>query len=119
MSVPHLDTRVVDGESSLLFGPYAGFTPKFSKTWPLVSTFFRVDPVAQSDPHAAWWVCATSTCSKKYLASAKLLARPLPPKEGSAAAAPFLPDTRAAGGGGPPGPRGPKGNKKKPLGVYD
>ncbi|WP_158862521.1 malate:quinone oxidoreductase [Leifsonia sp. AG29] len=32
MSVPHLDTRVVDGESSLLFGPYAGFSPKFLKT---------------------------------------------------------------------------------------
>ncbi|GAA1818710.1 malate:quinone oxidoreductase [Agromyces neolithicus] len=35
MSVPHLDTRVVDGETALLFGPYAGFTPKFLKmsTW--------------------------------------------------------------------------------------
>lgn len=32
MSVPHLDTRVVDGETSLLFGPYAGFSPKFLKT---------------------------------------------------------------------------------------
>ena len=32
MSVPHLDTRVVDGTPSLLFGPYAGFTPKFLKT---------------------------------------------------------------------------------------
>jgi malate dehydrogenase (quinone) len=31
MSVPHLDTRVVDGEASLLFGPYAGFSPKFLK----------------------------------------------------------------------------------------
>ncbi len=31
MSVPHLDTRVVDGETSLLFGPFAGFTPKFLK----------------------------------------------------------------------------------------
>lgn len=31
MSVPHLDTRVVEGETSLLFGPYAGFTPKFLK----------------------------------------------------------------------------------------
>jgi len=31
MSVPHLDARVVDGETSLLFGPYAGFTPKFLK----------------------------------------------------------------------------------------
>ncbi|TFD45343.1 malate:quinone oxidoreductase [Cryobacterium frigoriphilum] len=36
MSVPHLDTRVVDGEMSLLFGPYAGFSPKFLKT----STWF-------------------------------------------------------------------------------
>ncbi|WP_193509163.1 malate:quinone oxidoreductase [Cryobacterium sp. BB736] len=31
MSVPHLDTRVVDGKPSLMFGPYAGFTPKFLK----------------------------------------------------------------------------------------
>jgi malate dehydrogenase (quinone) len=32
MSVPHLDTRVVDGQSSLMFGPYAGFSPRFLKT---------------------------------------------------------------------------------------
>jgi malate dehydrogenase (quinone) len=32
MSVPHLDARVVDGEASLLFGPYAGFSPKYLKT---------------------------------------------------------------------------------------
>lgn len=31
MSVPHLDTRIVDGKASLLFGPYAGFSPKFLK----------------------------------------------------------------------------------------
>jgi malate dehydrogenase (quinone) len=31
MSVPHLDTRVVDGTASLMFGPYAGFSPKFLK----------------------------------------------------------------------------------------
>jgi len=31
MSVPHFDTRVVEGNTSLLFGPYAGFTPKFLK----------------------------------------------------------------------------------------
>ena len=31
MSVPHLDTRVVDGEKTLLFGPYAGLNPKFLK----------------------------------------------------------------------------------------
>lgn len=32
MSVPHLDTRYIDGEESLLFGPFAGFSPKFLKT---------------------------------------------------------------------------------------
>ena len=31
MSVPHLDTRVVDGKAYLMFGPYAGFSPKFLK----------------------------------------------------------------------------------------
>ena len=31
MSVPHLDTRVIGGQRSLLFGPYAGWTPKFLK----------------------------------------------------------------------------------------
>jgi len=31
MSVPHLDTRYLDGKRSLLFGPYAGFSTKFLK----------------------------------------------------------------------------------------
>ncbi len=31
MSVPHLDTRVIDGKKELLFGPYAGFSTKFLK----------------------------------------------------------------------------------------
>ena len=31
MSVPHLDTRIVEGSSSLMFGPYAGWSPKFLK----------------------------------------------------------------------------------------
>ena len=31
MSVPHLDTRVVDGKTSLMFGPFAGFSPNFLK----------------------------------------------------------------------------------------
>ena len=31
MSVPHLDTRIINGKQSLLFGPYAGFTTKFLK----------------------------------------------------------------------------------------
>ena len=31
MSVPHLDTRFIEGKKSLLFGPFAGFTLKFLK----------------------------------------------------------------------------------------
>jgi len=31
MSVPHLDTRIIDGKPALLFGPFAGFTTKFLK----------------------------------------------------------------------------------------
>src|SRR5699024_8053122 len=32
MSVPHLDTRYIEGERTLMFGPFAGFSPKFLKT---------------------------------------------------------------------------------------
>ena len=45
MSVPHLDLRVVDGTPSLMFGPYAGFSPKFLKT----GSWF--DLVASIRPH--------------------------------------------------------------------
>jgi malate dehydrogenase (quinone) len=31
MAVPHLDTRVIDGKKSLLFGPFAAWTTKFLK----------------------------------------------------------------------------------------
>jgi malate dehydrogenase (quinone) len=31
MSVPHLDSRLIDGQRKLLFGPYAGFSTKFLK----------------------------------------------------------------------------------------
>ncbi len=31
MSVPHLDTRIINGRKALLFGPYAGFSTKFLK----------------------------------------------------------------------------------------
>ncbi|AIQ21231.1 malate:quinone oxidoreductase [Paenibacillus sp. FSL H7-0357] len=32
MSVPHLDTRYIGNKKALLFGPFAGFSPKFLKT---------------------------------------------------------------------------------------
>ena len=39
MSVPHLDTRVIAGRTSLLFGPYAGFSSKFLKHGALTDLF--------------------------------------------------------------------------------
>jgi malate dehydrogenase (quinone) len=44
MSVPHLDTRVINGKKALLFGPYAGFTPKFLKTGSLLDLPLSVKP---------------------------------------------------------------------------
>jgi len=43
MSVPHLDTRVIGGQRSLLFGPYAGFSSKFLKTGSLLDLFESVE----------------------------------------------------------------------------
>ena len=48
MSVPHLDTRVVDGEASLLFGPFATFSPKFLKNGSML------DIVTQVRTHNLW-----------------------------------------------------------------
>ncbi|MFD0793704.1 malate:quinone oxidoreductase [Mucilaginibacter litoreus] len=39
MSVPHLDTRMIDGKKALLFGPYAGFSTRFLKKGSLLDLF--------------------------------------------------------------------------------
>ncbi|NNJ70551.1 MAG: malate dehydrogenase (quinone) [Kiritimatiellales bacterium] len=44
MSVPHLDTRMISGKKSLLFGPYAGFSPKYLKTGSNLDLFKSVRP---------------------------------------------------------------------------
>src|ERR1700722_569828 len=44
MSVPHLDTRVIGGQHSLLFGPYAGFSSKFLKHGSLLDLVKSVTP---------------------------------------------------------------------------
>jgi malate dehydrogenase (quinone) len=36
MSVPHIDTRIIDGKKELLFGPFAGFSTKFLKNGSLM-----------------------------------------------------------------------------------
>ncbi|KMY52928.1 malate:quinone oxidoreductase [Bacillus sp. FJAT-27231] len=45
MSVPHLDTRYIDNKKSLLFGPFAGFSPKFLKNGS------NMDLIASVKPH--------------------------------------------------------------------
>jgi malate dehydrogenase (quinone) len=44
MSVPHLDTRIIDGKRSLLFGPYAGFSSKFEKHGSYKDLFTSIEP---------------------------------------------------------------------------
>ncbi|MBF9010606.1 MULTISPECIES: malate dehydrogenase (quinone) [Corynebacterium] len=44
MSVPHLDTRVIDGEKGLLFGPYGGWSPKFLKKGSYLDLFKSIRP---------------------------------------------------------------------------
>ncbi|SJM69460.1 Malate:quinone oxidoreductase [Gulosibacter sp. 10] len=39
MSTPHLDTRVVNGKKSLMFGPYAGFNTRYLKQGSLADMF--------------------------------------------------------------------------------
>jgi malate dehydrogenase (quinone) len=56
MSVPHLDTRYINGKKELLFGPFAGFTTKFLKEGSLLDlpssiTFNNIIPMLQVGLH--------------------------------------------------------------------
>ncbi|MDI9244351.1 malate dehydrogenase (quinone) [Marinobacter sp. CHS3-4] len=42
MSVPHLDTRIINGQPALLFGPFAGFTTRFLKQGSVFDLFGSV-----------------------------------------------------------------------------
>lgn len=66
MSVPHLDTRVVDGQSSLLFGPFATFSPKFLKNG---SWWDIVGQVRPSNLGSMLKVAVTNFSLIKYLVS--------------------------------------------------
>ncbi|MGP4081323.1 malate:quinone oxidoreductase [Pseudalkalibacillus sp. R45] len=44
MSVPHLDTRYINNKKSLLFGPFAGFSPKFLKKGSNLDLITSVNP---------------------------------------------------------------------------
>ncbi len=72
MSVPHLDTRVVDGEASLMFGPYAGFSPKFLKTGSFMDLPLSIRPhnilpmlaVAKDNMDLTWYLVTQVLASK-------------------------------------------------------
>ena len=56
MSVPHLDTRIINGRQALLFGPYAGFSTKFLKNGsfldlPLSIKFNNIRPMISAGLH--------------------------------------------------------------------
>lgn len=44
MSVPHIDTRRIDGKKELLFGPFAGFSTKFLKNGSLMDLPSSIRP---------------------------------------------------------------------------
>jgi malate dehydrogenase (quinone) len=44
MSVPHIDTRMIDGKKELLFGPFAGFSTKFLKNGSLLDLPASIRP---------------------------------------------------------------------------
>lgn len=55
MSVPHLDLRIINGEKSLLFGPFAGFSTKFLKQGSYLDLPESVNFKNIRSLFGAWW----------------------------------------------------------------
>lgn len=55
MSTPHLDTRFINGKQELLFGPFAGFSPKFLKEGSNLDLFKSIKPDNISPMLGAFW----------------------------------------------------------------
>ena len=79
MSVPHLDTRIIGGTPSLMFGPYAGFTPKFLKrgSWldlPLSIRFGNIGPMLKAglDNLDLTWYLVTQVLARRSTKFAEL-----------------------------------------------
>jgi malate dehydrogenase (quinone) len=75
MSVPHLDTRMIDGKKGLLFGPYAGFTTKYLKNGSLFDFPRAIQPnnfvpmtaaAFQNRRRIAWRRCANSSLTPRW-----------------------------------------------------
>ena len=55
MSTPHLDTRFINGKRELLFGPFAGFSPKFLKEGSNLDLFKSIKMDNLSSMFGAFW----------------------------------------------------------------
>ncbi|WP_047546862.1 malate dehydrogenase (quinone) [Psychroserpens sp. Hel_I_66] len=55
MSTPHLDTRFINGKRELLFGPFAGFSPKFLKEGSMFDLFKSIKLDNISPMLGAFW----------------------------------------------------------------
>ncbi len=64
MSTPHLDTRYIDGRRELMFGPFAGFSPKFLKEG---SSWALTESINWSNIPAMWGVFWHNIPLTKYL----------------------------------------------------
>lgn len=88
MSVPHLDTRYIEGEKTLLFGPFAGFSPKFLKTGS------NMDLLGSVKPNNAFTMLAAGAKNMpltKYLIQQVMLSK----QEHIEALREFVPDARS------------------------
>lgn len=88
MSVPHLDTRYIDNKKSLLFGPFAGFSPKFLKTG---SMFDLIKSVKPSNVLTMLAAGAKELALTKYLIQQVLLTKEQRMKE----LREFIPDAKS------------------------
>lgn len=88
MSVPHLDTRYIDGEETVLFGPFAGFSPKFLKTGSNMDLINSVKPNNVLTMLAAG---AKNMSLTKYLVQQLMLSKDQRIEELQA----FIPDAKA------------------------
>jgi len=89
MSVPHLDTRLIDGKKGLLFGPFAGFTTKYLKNGSLLDFPLAIKPDNLVPMTAAAFQNIPLT---KYLIGQVLQS----PKDRLAALKEFLPQAKMA-----------------------
>ncbi|MCB9195083.1 MAG: malate dehydrogenase (quinone) [Flavobacteriales bacterium] len=64
MSIPHLDTRIINGKRELLFGPFAGLTTKFLKSG---SKFDLFQSLNFQNLHSMWGVFWHNLHLTKYL----------------------------------------------------